>query len=372
MIKRRDMMAGGLAGVSAAAAVMAGGTALAQTQGAQSPGTELRWRMTSSYPASLDAVYGAGNTFIKVLGEISQGRIQIQHFAAGEIVGGFQALDAVQNGTVECCDTAPFYYIGKDPSFAFGASVPFGLSTRQQNSWFFQAGGLELLNELFSQYNVVGIPIGNTNAQMAGWFRKEIKSVADLQGLKMRIGGLAGQVIAKLGAVPQQIPAGDIYPALERGTIDAAEWVGPYDDERLGFSKVAPYYYYPGWWEGASAIFLFINKQKWDELTPLDHSLITAAAHQANTMTIAKYDQVNPAAIRRLVAAGTQLRAFPPDVMEACYKAANEMYAEISAQNPLFKRLHEHMTAFRNDQYLWQQIAEYSYETFMIRARGRG
>ncbi|QQP92368.1 TRAP transporter substrate-binding protein DctP [Skermanella sp. TT6] len=366
-MKRRDMLVGGLAGASAAAAAVAGGPAPAQAQS-----TEINWRMTSSYPASLDAVYGAGDTFIKVLGEISDGRMRIQHFAAGEIVGGFQALDAVQNGTVECCDTAPFYYVGKDPSFAFGASVPFGLSTRQQNAWFFQAGGLELLNELFNQHNVVGIPIGNTNAQMAGWFRKEIKSVDDLKGLKMRIGGLAGQVIAKLGAVPQQIPAGDIYPALERGTIDAAEWVGPYDDERLGFAKVAPYYYYPGWWEGASAIFLFINKDRWEALKPLDRAQITAAAHQANTLTIAKYDQVNPGAIRRLVAAGAQLRAFPPEVMEACLKAANEVFAEISAQNPLFKRLHDHMTAFRNEQYLWQQIAEYSYETFMIRARGRG
>jgi len=368
MTKRREMLRHGVAGASAAAAMVAGAPVRAQAPDQ----AQIRWRMTSSYPKSLDVVYGAGEIFGRTLADMTKGRIQIQHFAAGEIVGGLQALDAVQNGTVECCDTATFYYIGKDPTFAFAAAVPFGLNTRQQNAWLFQAGGLDLVNELFARYNVVGLPIGNTNTQMAGWFRREIKGVEDLQGLKMRIGGLAGQVIAKLGAVPQQIPAGDVYPALEKGTIDAAEWVGPYDDEKLGFYKIAPYYYYPGWWEGASAIFLLVNKGKWDELSPEDQALVRAAAHEANTLTIAKYDQVNPGAIRRLVAAGVQLRPFPAPLMDACYKAASEVYEELSAGNPLFKRVHDHMMAFRGEQYLWQQVAEYTFESFMIRARARG
>jgi TRAP-type mannitol/chloroaromatic compound transport system substrate-binding protein len=369
MTIRRDVLAGGLAGAAATAGLAAAGPAIAQT----SDQPQVRWRMTSSYPKTLDAVYGAGEVLIKALADITKGRIQLQHFASGEIVPGLQALDAVQNGTVECCDTATFYYVGKDPTFAFAAAVPFGLTTRQQNAWFFQGGGLELLNEFFAGYNVVGLPIGNTNTQMAGWFRREIKGVEDLSGLKFRVGGLAGRVLAKLGAVPQQIAAGDIYPALERGTIDAAEWVGPYDDEKLGFEKVAPYYYYPGWWEGASAIFLLVNKAKWDEVSPEDKALMTAAAHQANTVTIAKYDQVNPGAIRRLAAAGVQLRPFPPAVMEACFKAAGEVYAEIAAENPTFKRIHDHMMAFRSEQYLWQQVAEYTYESFMLRAaRNRG
>jgi TRAP-type mannitol/chloroaromatic compound transport system substrate-binding protein len=369
-MKRRDLLKGGFGATTLASAAVIGST----SAGAQDASPDrISWRMTSSYPKSLDAVYSAGETFIKVLSEITKGRIQIQHLAAGEIVPGLQALDAVQNGTVECCDTAPYYYVGKDPTFAFAAAVPFGLSTRQQNAWFFEGGGLDLLNnELFAKYSVFGLPIGNTTAQMAGWFRKEINTVDDLKGLKMRIGGLAGQVLAKLGVVPQQIAAGDIYPALERGTIDAAEWVGPYDDEKLGFNKVAPYYYYPGWWEGSSAIFLLINKSKWDALRPEDKALMTAAAHQANTVTIAKYDQLNPGAIRRLVAAGVQLKAFPAPVMDACLKAAGEVYAEISAQNPLFKRVHDHMMAYRSEQYLWQQVTEYTYETFMIRARARG
>lgn len=359
MTDRRHMLK------AAAVAGLAAGTMPANAQG------QIRWRMASSYPKTLDAVFSAGETFLKAVSEMTGGRIQLQHFAAGEIVPALQALDAVQNGTVEACDTAPFYYIGKDPSFAFGAAVPFGFNVRQQNAWFFQGGGLALLNELYGQYGVVGLPIGNTNAQMAGWFRKEIKTVDDLKGLKMRIGGLAGQVVAKLGAVPQQIAAGDIYPALERGTIDAAEWVGPYDDEKLGFSRVAPYYYYPGWWEGASAIFLFINKAKWDELSAADKAIFVAAAHQANSMTMTKYDDVNPGAIRRLIASGTQLRAFTPEIMDACAKAANELYEEIGAKNAMFKKLHDSAMNYRNEQLLWQQISEFNYDAYQIRSRAR-
>ena len=204
-MKRRDLLKSGLGATALASTVIGTGTASAQDAGQHG----VNWRMTSSYPKSLDAVYSAGETFIKVLSTITKGRIQIQHLAAGEIVGGLQALDAVQNGTVECCDTAPYYYVGKDPTFAFAAAVPFGLTTRQQNAWFFEGGGLDLLNdELFAKYNVFGLPIGNTTAQMAGWFRKEIKTVDDLKGLKMRIGGLAGEVLAKLGVVPQQIAGG--------------------------------------------------------------------------------------------------------------------------------------------------------------------
>ena len=364
MTNRRDLLAAGLATAGA-------GIATATSAQAQQPAAAITWRMTSSYPKALDAVYGAGDIFIKALSDMSGGRIQLQHFAAGEVVPGLQALDAVQNGTVECCDTASFYYVGKDPSFAFGAAVPFGLNTRQQNAWFFQGGGLALFNELLAQYNVIGLPIGNTNAQMAGWFRKEIKTVDDLKGLKMRIGGLAGQVIAKLGAVPQQIAAGDIYPALERGTIDAAEWVGPYDDEKLGFSRVAPYYYYPGWWEGASAILLMINRNKWNELSATDKAIFVAAAHQANALTISKYDDVNPGAIKRLIASGTQLRSFSPEIMDACAKAAKELYEEIDAKNPTFKKLHDHMMAYRNEQILWQQVAEFNYDAYQIRSRSR-
>jgi TRAP-type mannitol/chloroaromatic compound transport system substrate-binding protein len=213
---------------------------------------------------------------------------------------------------------------------------------------------------------------GNTNCQMGGWYRKEIKTAADFNGLKMRIGGWAGKTMQKLGLVPQQIAGGDIYPALEKGTLDACEWVGPYDDEKLGFYKVAKYYYYPGWWEGGPALHNFINLQKWNELPKHYQSVIHSASHVANTYMVSKYDAANPAALKRLVAGGAQLRPFTQPVMEACYKAANDVYAETAAANPDFKKILDAVVSFRNEQYLWWQVAEYSFDTFMIRARARG
>jgi TRAP-type mannitol/chloroaromatic compound transport system substrate-binding protein len=243
------------------------------------------------------------------------------------------------------------------------------MNVRQRNAWLHQGGGQDLVNEFVAKYNVHTLQGGNTGTQMGGWFRKEIKTVQDLQGLKFRIAGLAGQVMAKLGVVPQQIPGGDIYPALERGTIDAAEWVGPYDDEKLGFAKVAPFYYYPGFWEGAPTTHFWINKGKWEELPKLYKQIMTTAAIHAGMEMTAKYDARNPAALRRLVAQGAQLRPFSQEIMDAAYKATNEIYDEISAKNPDFKKMYEHMRAFRNEEYLWWQIAEYSFDSYMIRAR---
>ena len=229
------------------------------------------------------------------------------------------------------------------------------------------------MNEFFKGFNIHSMPGGNTGTQMGGWFRKEIKTPADFNGLKMRIGGLAGKVIAKLGAVPQQIAGGDIYPALEKGTIDAAEWVGPYDDEKLGFNKVAPFYYYPGWWEGGAALHFFTNTAKWAELPKNYQAILTSAAAHANVDMQAKYDARNPAAIKRLVQdGGAQLRPFSPEIMEACYKAATDLYAEITGTNANFKKVHDAYMAFRNEEYLWFQIGEYTYDSFMIRQRAKG
>jgi TRAP-type mannitol/chloroaromatic compound transport system substrate-binding protein len=314
---------------------------------------------------------GAAETFAKAVAEATDNKFQIQVFSAGEIVPGLQAIDAVTNGTVEMCHSASYYYVGKDPTFAFATAVPFGLNSRMQNAWQFFGGGMDLMNEFYKGYNVHGIPCGNTGCQMGGWFRKEIKTTDDLKGLKMRIGGLAGRVLAKLGLVSQQLAGGDIYPALEKGTVDAAEWVGPYDDEKLGFVKVAPYYYYPGWWEGGAMLHNFIHLGKWNELPPAYKSIVRTASEMANTAMQSKYDAFNPAALKRLVGAGAKLAPFPPTVMEACLKAALERYHEVSATNANFKKIYDHMMAFRGDQYLWWQIAEYSYDSFLIRNRTR-
>ena len=332
---------------------------------------ELKWRLATSWPKSLDVPFSAGETMSKFVAEATDNKFQIQTFAGGEIVPALAVVDAVGNQTVEMGHTAAYYYFGKDPTFALLCSVPFGLNSRQQNAWFFDHGGNDMVNEFAKKFNLYALPGGNTGTQMGGWFSKEIKTVADLKGIKMRIGGWAGKTMSKLGVVPQQIAGGDIYPALEKGTIDAAEWVGPYDDEKLGFYKVAKNYYFPGWWEGGPMLHNFINLDKWNALPPAYKSLVRTASSMANEWMQAKYDAANPAALKRLVAGGAQLRPFTQPVMDASLRAALDLYAEVSKSNADFKKVWEAMLAFRNDQYLWWQVAELTYDTYLVRNRAR-
>jgi TRAP-type mannitol/chloroaromatic compound transport system substrate-binding protein len=362
-MKRRQFLT--VAAAGAAAATIAK-PAIAQS----SP--EISWRLTSSFPKSLDTIFGASEVFAKTVADMTDNKFKLQVFAAGEIVPGLQVADAITNGTVEVGHTASYYYIGKDPTYAFGTAVPFGLNQRMQDAWWMYGDGEKVMNEFYHTQKIHALLAGNTGCQMGGWFRKEIKTPADLNGLKMRIGGFAGRVLQKLGAVPQQIAGGDIYPALEKGTIDGAEWVGPYDDEKLGFNKVAPFYYYPGWWEGGAMLHMFINLDKWNSLPNSYKAVLTAAAHVANTDMQAKYDARNPAALKRVVAGGAQLRPFSPEVMQACFRAAQELYAETSAANPQFKKVHDNHMAFRGDQYLWWQVAEFNMDNFMVRAKAGG
>ena len=341
-------------------------TTLAAPAIAQGALPELKWRCTSSFPKSLDTIYGASEFFAKRLAAMSDGMFLVQVFAAGELVPGLQALDAAQANTVEMCHTSSYYYVGKDEAFAFSTAIPFGLNTRQQMAWMYQGVGAALLQEFFDKYNVVHFPCGQTGCQMGGWFRKEIKTVQDLNGLKMRIGGFAGRVMQKLGVVPQQLAGGDIYPALEKGTVDAAEWVGPYDDEKLGFYKVAPYYYYPGWWEGSTQLNVFINKQQWESLPKVYKDMVQSAAAEATTWMLAKYDVQNPAALKRLVGQGIKLQPFTTEVLQASYKAALEVYDETAARNPNFKKVYDTFTAFRSDEWGWFQVTEFYFDYFMI------
>ena len=279
---------------------------------------------------------------------------------------GLDAINATTDGTVECSHSVGYYNWGKDPAFACGADLPFTFSARAKNAYNYQGGGIENYNTFLEKYNLVSYPGGNTGVQMGGWYRKEINSLADMQGLKMRISGLAGRVVEKLGVVPQQIAGGDIYPSLERGTIDAAEWVGPYDDSKLGFQKVAPYYYYPGFWEGGPTVSFFVNKGKWDELPENYKSLFRTCAQATDQNMLAKYDMKNPTALKELVGSGAQLRSFSEEVLAASFAAANEVYAEVSAENEAFKTQYEAMLQFRDDWYLYQQTAEYTFDTFMM------
>jgi TRAP-type mannitol/chloroaromatic compound transport system substrate-binding protein len=347
------------AAVGAAASTIAA-PAIAQTM------PEIKWRLASSFPKSLDTIYGGAEVMAKRVAEITDNKFQIRVFAGGEIVPGLQVLDGVQNGTIECGHTVSYYYVGKDATFGFDASMPFGTNARQQNAWLYHGGGLQLMREFAKSYNITLFPGGNTGTQMGGWFRKEIKTVEDLKGLKFRIGGYAGKVMSKLGTVPQQIAGGDIYPALEKGTIDAAEWVGPYDDEKLGFNKVAPYYYYPGWWEGGPNVSFMVNLDQWNKLPKHYQAAFEAACAEANMDMITKYDVLNPPALKRLIAAGTQLRPFSKEIMVACYNAAQETYAEEAAKNANFKKVYDHWKAFLEDQRSWFRVAEAAFDSFTL------
>ena len=359
-MERRKFLKSASAGLAAGAAMM---PTLSKAQAAALP--EIKWRLASSFSKSLDTIYGASENLAKRVAACTGGKFQIQVFAGGEIVPGLQVLDAVQNGTVQCGHTAPYYYWGKDPAFAMDTAIPFGLNARQMNAWQIFGGGLELFREFYKGYNIYNIPAGNTGAQMGGWFRKEIKTVADLKGVKMRIGGFAGKVMEKLGVVPQQLASGDIYPALEKGTVDAAEWVGPYDDEKLGFNKVAKFYYYPGWWEGGPQLDVLVNMAEWNKLPKEYQNILEAACWEANTWMVAKYDAQNPAALKRLIAGGTQLRGFSKEILTASYKASLEVYKEASEKSPAFKKIYESMKKFQEDQLLWFRVAEKGFDDFM-------
>ncbi|MFB2551703.1 TRAP transporter substrate-binding protein [Ensifer soli] len=366
MDRRSFIKRAGLGGAGAAAATALAAPALAQSA------PKISWRLTSSFPKGLDTIYGGAEVFAKYVSEATDGNFQIQVFAAGELVPGLQAADAASAGTVEACHTVSYYYWGKDPVWALAAAVPFALNARGMNAWQYHGGGIDLCNAFFAKQNLVALPGGNTGVQMGGWFRKEIKTAADLQGLKFRIGGFAGAIVAKLGVIPQQIAGGEIYQALEKGTIDAAEWVGPYDDEKLGFQKVAPYYYYPGFWEGGPTVHLMFNKAKFDELPRNYQSLVRTAAQATDANMLQKYDYLNPTAIKKLVAAGAQLRPFSPEILTACFEAAEAVYAEYEGKNEDFKTIWGSIKAFRKETFLWQQVAEYTNDTFMMQLQRAG
>ena len=325
----------------------------------------IRWRLTSSFPKSLDTLFGVNDVFAKKVSDMTGGKFQISTHAAGEIIPAFGTVDAVQNATVECANTAPYYYFGKDETFALSCAIPFGLNARQMTAWYYEGNGLKLMREFYKGFNIVNFPMGNTGAQMGGWFRKEIKSLADIKGLKMRIGGFGGRILERVGGVPQNIPGGEIYQALEKGTIDAAEWVGPYDDQKLGFNKVAQYYAYPGWWEGGPQLELHVNQKAYDALSTEYKTIIECAAAYAHHDMLGKYDARNAQALKQLVAGGAKLFRFPKDFMDAAFKESQAHYAELNAKNANWKKVYEDYANFRRDANLWFRFTESGFDDFM-------
>ncbi len=359
-MKRRTFIASATAGVAAG---IVAAPAVAQSN------PTINWRLASSFPKSLDTIFGAADIMAKRVSQLTDGKFNIRVFPGGELVPALQVMDAVQAGTVEMGHSASYYYFGKDATFAFDTAVPFGLTARQQTAWMDQGGGRQLMRDFFADYGIVNFMGGNTGCQMGGWFRKEVNRPEDLQGLKMRVGGFAGRVMQKLGVVPQQIAGGDIYPALEKGTIDAAEWIGPYDDEKLGFNKVAPFYYTPGWWEPSAQLSFYVNKKEWDKLPKEYQAALEVATYEAHIAMQAMYDFRNPTALARLMKNGVKLKNFSKPILDACFKAAQEVIEEEASKNGKFKKVLDPWRRFQLDQNNWYAVAESPVQTYLIGRR---
>ncbi len=328
------------------------------------PQKSVTWRLASSFPRSLDTIFGGAEVLAERVEAMSEGRFRIRCHPAGEIVPAVQVMDAAQQGTVQVAHTASYYFIGKNPALAFDACVPFGFTSRQQTAWLTEGGGLELMRGLFADFNLTTFPAGNTGSQMGGWFKREIRSAEDLKGLRMRIPGLGGQVMDRLGATVQMIAGGEIFPALERGAIDATEWVGPYDDEKLGFHKVAKYYYYPGWWEPGPSLSYQVNLDAWNKLPKTYQEMFVSAASESATAMQARYDQRNPPALRRLLDQGVEMRPFSDDLMRAARDASLDMLEEQAAADATYRSIYNSWKQARRDAYRWFGTAELAYSRF--------
>ena len=365
-INRRNFLVKATGGALAAGALAGCGPQQQAAGSGPAVHTDPRivWRLTSSFPRSLDTIFGVAETLAKRVEALTNGRFIIRPYQSGEIVPGLQVLDAVQQGTVQMGHSASYYFKGKNPALAFDCAVPFGLTARQQNAWLLAGGGMDLMRELFADFNIVNLPGGNTGIQMGGWFRNEIHSVADIAGLKMRIPGLGGEVMNRLGATVQVLAGGDIYLALERGAIDATEWVGPYDDEKLGFYKIAKNYYYPGWWEPGPNLSFFINRDAWTALPEEYRQALETASAEANGFMMANYDAKNPPALARLLQQGVQLRPFPDDLMKAARTTSFELMEELAAGDAVYRKVYEAWKKFRADSYRWFSSAEAAYAAF--------
>lgn len=373
---RRRLLRGaatGLAGFGVGAIAGLGGcgstTPSAEEGGAPAVITnkKVRWRLASSFPRSLDTIFGGAEVLAERVKAMTDGNFDIRVYPAGELVPGLEVLDAVQNGTAQCGQTGSYYYIGKNPALAFDTCVPFGLTARQQTAWLTEAGGLELINGLLADFGVRALPAGNTGVQMGGWFKGEVGSLAELKGLKMRIPGMGGKVMTMLGVSVQNIAGGEIFPALERGAIDATEWVGPYDDEKLGFHKAAKYYMYPGWWEPGPHLSHYVNQAAWDKLPAVYREVFTAAAKESATVMQARYDARNPAALARLIEAGVILRPFADDIMAAAREASVQMLEDDAAKDPRYRKVYDHWKRFRDDSFGWFGLAELAYQNAAFR-----
>ena len=359
-MKRRDFI--GLAAAATTAGVIGcSAQDVANESAADAALPEISWEMATSWPLSLDTIFGGAEVFAKIVSDLTAGKFKITPRAGGELAKGTEVLDVVESGAVPMGHTASYYYVGKSDAVAFGTALPFGMTARQNNAWFYEGGGLGLMQDFYKdRFGVIQFPAGNTGVQMGGWFNKEINKVSDLAGLKMRIPGLGGQVMDKVGVTVQVLPGGEVFQALQTGAIDAAEWVGPYDDQKMGFHTVTSYYYYPGWWEPGPTLEVQINLEEYNKLPEVYQNAVSAAAYVANSQMLARYDAKNPAALQELMNSDIDIRPFPDEVMQNFEEGAFALFDEKAQADGDFKTIFAEWKKFRDSIQSWHGLAEAS------------
>lgn len=318
-------------------------------------------------PTSLDTLFGTAESIAKYVTESSDGDITVKVYPAGAQIGALEVYDAVSTGAFAMAHTAPYYFINKNPAHGFFTAVPFGMDSQQFNAWMYAGNGNALAQELLAPDNMVSFPAGNTGAQTGGWFKREINTVADLQGLSMRFPGFGGQVMGRVGMNVQNIPGGELFLALDTGVIDAADWVGPYDDQILGLNKAAPYYYFPSWAEPGPGVCLNMNKDEFEGLPADLQGVVADACARANVEMLSNYDTKNYTALQELIASGTQIRLFSDEILAAFAKATDEIHAENAANNATYQRIHDDYRAFMGNVRAWTKVTQHAYNDFVFK-----
>ena len=352
-MKRRQFIRGAGAATVAAGAMIAAPAVAAP---------QFKWKMVTTWPKNFPGLGTGANRLAEMINAMSNGRIQVKVYGAGELVGALEIFDAVSRGTAEMGHGAAYYWKGKSTAAQFFASVPFGMTAQEMNSWLYHGGGMELWEEVYDKFGLVPGAAGNTGVRMGGWFNKEINSVDDLKGLKMRIPGLGGEVLKRAGGTPVLLPGGEIFSSLQSGTIDATEWVGPYNDMAFGLHKAAKYYYYPGWHEPGSTLECFINKEAFQALPEDLQVIVRSALRVANQDMLAEFTMKNNQALDQLVNKhGVELRNFPDDVLLKLRTLSDEVVAEEAQKDEISRKVYESFTAFRDQVQQWTAVSEQAY-----------
>ena len=358
-MKRRTFLKKGGTTVAAAA-----GAALALGAPAVHANKSFNWKMVTTWPPHFPVMGEGAEEFARLVEEMSEGRLRIQVYGAGELVPALQTFDAVSQGIVEMGHGASYYWAGKAPATQFFAAVPFGMNAQQMNAWLYSGGGLALWEELYAPFNLVPMPAGNTGVQMGGWFNKEINGITDIKGLKMRIPGLGGKVIARAGGSAILSAGGEIYTNLDRGVIDATEWVGPYHDYLMGFHKVAKYYYYPGWHEPGTVLELIINKGAFERLPKDLQAVVRSAAYQSNVAMLSEFEAKNNSYLQKLITEHkVLLKRFPDDVLKSFKKYTSEVLNEVTAKDKMSRKVYDSFSRFQRNVSKWADVSEVAYHS---------